>query len=318
MNQHPLLDHHRYIDKMFPTPLVGVSLSPSDPSILCKLEFFNPARSIKDRIARYILEKAWRTRKIKVGSTVIEASSGSTSIALALVCAQMGLKFIAIMPEGVSQERELIIRSFGAEVIYCPHCDGMQGCLDFAEQEARKRNAFYPRQFENPDNAETHHLWTGQEIISQLPEGVIDAVVSGVGTGGTIIGLTRAFKEAGCKSIPYIAIPTTSHAVGDVECSSFSKRIPGVVECMSKLYDKKKLPEAIEISIPDTLAIETTRRLIALGFPVGPSSGLNYAASLLVAKQLGKNAQIVTVFPDGMEKYFSTELFDPFRTSPAL
>lgn len=312
MNQHPLPDHHRYIDKMFPTPLVGVSLSKNDPSILCKLEFFNPARSIKDRIARYILEKAWRERKLKAGSTVIEASSGSTSIALALVCAQMGMKFIAVMPEGVSKERELMIRSFGAEVIYSPHCNGMQGCLEIAEREAKKRNAFYPRQFENPDNAETHHLWTGQEIINQLPEGVIDAVVSGVGTGGTIVGLTRAFKEAGCKSIPYVAIPTKT--LSDLECSSFSHNIPGVVECMSKIYDKTKLPEAIEISIPDTLAIETTRRLIALGFPVGPSSGLNYAASLIVAKQLGKNAQIVTVFPDGMEKYFSTELFAPFKT----
>lgn len=158
MHHHPLPDHHRYIDRMFPTPLVGVSLDPSDPLIWCKLEFFNPARSIKDRIARYILEKAWRQGKIKKGSLVIEASSGSTSVALALVCSQMGLKFIAVMPHGVSEERELIIRAFGAEVLFSPAKEGMKGAIELAELESKKRGAFYTQQFENPENAETHHL----------------------------------------------------------------------------------------------------------------------------------------------------------------
>ncbi len=127
------------------------------------------------------------------------------------------------------------------------------------------------------------------------------------------MGLARAFKESGCQCTPYVSVPTSSTNMGGYECSSFSKCIPGVVDCMSKIYDHTKLPDAIEISVKDTVAIATTRRLIELGFPVGPSSGLNYAASLIVAKKLGKGAQIVTLFPDGMEKYFSTELFAPIR-----
>lgn len=313
MKNHNLPDHHRYIDRLMPTPLVGVAMKESDPLIWCKLEFLNPSRSIKDRIARYMLEKAWRQEKVRKGSWVIEASSGSTSVSLALVCGQMGLKFLTVMPEGVSHERELIIRAFGAEVIFSPKKEGMHGAIRIAEEEGVKRKAFLTRQFENPDNAEAHRIWTAQEILSQIPKGNIDAVVSGVGTGGTIVGLTRAFRDVGCQCIPVIAIPTATTYQGDIECSSFSNRIPGVIDCMSKLYTKEEFPDAIELKIEDDLALETTRKLIALGFPVGPSSGLNFAAAEMIAKKLGKGSQIVTVFPDGMEKYFSTDLFTPIE-----
>ncbi len=311
---HSLPDHHRYIDRLPRTPLVGVAFKDSDPLIWCKLEFLNPSGSIKDRIARFILEKAWRQGVIEKGSLVIEASSGSTSIALALASAQMGLSFIAVVPEGVGEERVLMIRAFGGEVLFSPKKEGMRGAMARAEEEAKKRGAFLTRQFENPDNAEAHHLWTGQEIITQIPGGVVDAVVSGVGTGGTIVGLTRAFKEAGCASVPVIAVPTSFSIIGGTECSSFSSRIPGVVDSLSKLYDKKQMPDAIELQINDALALQTTHELIYMGFPVGPSSGLNFAAARLASERLGKDAQIVTVFPDRMEKYFSTELFGPFRS----
>lgn len=313
MNNHSLPNHHRYIDRLHPTPLVQVALEKNDSNIWCKLEFLNPSRSIKDRIARYIIEKAWRQGKIEKGGWVIEASSGSTAIALALVCAQLELQFLAIMPIGVSKERELMIRAFGAEVLFSPKEEGMQGALLLAEKEEKNRKGFFVKQFENPDNAEAHHLSTAQEILSQIPKGIVDAVVSGVGTGGTIVGLTQGFKEAGCTSTPIIAIPTSPNNIGGLECSSFSTRIPGVVDCLSRLFDKQKMPDAIEIKIEDTVALETTRALMRLGFPVGPSSGLNYAAAQIIAKKLEKKAQIVTVFPDGMEKYFSTDLFASFK-----
>lgn len=308
-----LPDHHRYIDRLEPTPLVAVALKESDPLIWCKLEFLNPTRSIKDRIARYILEKAFREGKIKKGSWVAEASSGSTSIALALACAQMELQFLAVVPEGSGHEKELMMRAFGAEIIFSPAAEGMKGALALVEKEAKKRNAFLTKQFENPNNAQAHYLTTAQEILAQIPNGNIDAVVAGVGTGGTIAGLTRAFKEVGCKSTPYIPIPTSTTLVGGVECCSFSQSIPGIVDSISKLYDKQKMPDAVEFQVKDTVAIQTTRDLMKLGFPVGPSSGLNYAAALMVAKKLDKDAQIVTVFPDGMEKYFSSQLFKPFE-----
>src|SRR3989338_744438 len=113
------------------------------------------------------------------------------------------------MPEGVSHERCLMIRAFGAEILFSPASEGMVGAIALAAKEGKKRNAFFKRQFENPDNAEAHFLGTGQEILNQIPHGTIDALVSGVGTGGTIVGLTRAFQAVGCLSTPYVATPRT-------------------------------------------------------------------------------------------------------------
>ena len=296
-----------------PTPLEGISFDPEEAMIWCKLEYMHPTRSIKDRIAAHILEKAWRQGKIGQGSWVIEASSGSTSIAMAHACARMGLRFIACMPEGVSNERILIIRAFGGEVLFSPRHEGMKGACHFAEAEAKKRDAFLTRQFENPANPETHYLGTAQEILEQIPDKTIDAVVSGIGTGGTLVGLAKAFKEAGCRSVPYIAIPTASSKIGDLESCSFSGRIPGVLDFFTHIYKKGDMPDAVELQINDELALQTSRELIARGYPVGPSSGLNFAAARIAAKELGRDAHIVTVFPDGMEKYFSTDLFAPFR-----
>jgi cysteine synthase A len=292
---------------------VPVELEPGEGVVWCKLEFLNPSGSTKDRVARYILEKQWRLGHLKSGSLVIEASSGSTSIAMALVCAQIGLKFIAVMPESVSSERVHIIKSYGGEIILTPREQGIIGAMQRAAHEATVSGAFYPRQFENLDNAEAHRISTGQEILGQIPDGVVHGVVSGVGTGGTIVGLYNAFAGAGCPVVPVFAKPVERDGGPhfEAECCSFSTRVPGVVDGLSKLYSRADLPGLleIEIEIEGATAVETTRNLIRRGFPVGPSSGLNYAAALAASKQLGKKAQIVTVFPDRMERYFSTELF---------
>ncbi|MEX2608410.1 MAG: cysteine synthase family protein [Gemmatimonadota bacterium] len=313
MSRFELPTQGRYQQLIAPTPLVAVSLDRDSPRVWVKLEFLNPSGSIKDRIARYMIEKAWRRGELRPGSEVVEASSGSTSISLALVCAQFGLRFTAVMPEGVSRERRLILSALGARFELTPRDEGMRETLRRAAAIAEERGAFETRQFKNPENAEAHRIWTGQEILSQLPGGSVDAVVSGVGTGGTIVGLFAAFRENGCPVTPYAARPVDGSVVSELECCSisprFSSRVPGVVDCVSELYTPEALPGLVELDVSDELAIETTRRLIRRGFPVGPSSGLNFAAAIKVARQLGDGAEVVTVFPDRMERYFSTELF---------
>jgi cysteine synthase A len=300
----------RFLQAIGPTPLVPVRLQEEGPTIWCKLEFLNPSGSTKDRIARYMLEKAWRLGELTPGGEVVEASSGSTSIALALASAQMGLKFIAVMPEGVTDERVLTIRAYGGDVVLVPRGGGILSAIQRAAELAKERGAFAPRQFENPDNAEAHRVWTGQEILSQVPGGLVHGVVSGVGTGGTVVGLYQAFAEAGCPVTPFVAKPISGMG-SDIECCSFSSRVPGVVDGLSSLYKQADLPGLVELNISDEVAMRTARALIKRGFPVGPSSGLNYAAAMEAARRLGPHAQVVTVFPDRMERYFSTELIQP-------
>jgi cysteine synthase len=306
---------HVYLNRLAPTPLVPVALD-GRTAIWCKLEFLNPSGSTKDRIARYILEKAWREERIGPESTVIEASSGSTSIAMALACAQMGIAFTAVMPEGVSGERVHIIRAYGGKIVLTPKPDGIRGAIAETERLARAGGVFLPCQFSNPDNAQAHRTGTAREIMDQLPGGSVDAVVSGVGTGGTLVGLFQGFREGGCRVTPVAARPVnlTEGSLGGVECCSFSSRIPGVVDSMSTIYSPEALPGLETIEVRDDEALVATRQLMRLGFPVGPSSGLNYrAAQIAAATLLPAGAQIVTVFPDRMERYFSTELFEDSR-----
>lgn len=302
-----------YLSRLAPTPLVSVRLSADSPVIWCKLEFLNPSGSTKDRIARFILERAFRKGMLAQGHTVVEASSGSTSIAMALTCAQMGLHFVAVMPEGVSNERVLMIRAFGGEVRFSPRALGIRGALDEAERIAQDPRFFWPRQFKNNENALAHRMGTAREIIDQIPGGAVDAVVSGVGTGGTLVGLYEGCRDAGCSITPVLARPVHFSMSPDVECCSFSACIPGVVDSVSEIFSPERLEGLETIEVPDDEAFETTRQLIRAGFPVGPSSGLNYRAAELFARRLGRAARVVTVMPDRMERYFTTELFGPLR-----
>ena len=300
-----------YLHQLPVTPLVPVRLEASDPVVWCKLEFLNPSGSTKDRIALYILEKALRVGVLAVGGRVVEASSGSTSIAMALACAQFGLRFTAVMPEGVSRERVLMIRGFGGEVRFSPGDEGVQGAIRMARELADETDAFLPRQFSNPDNAEAHRRQTAQEIMNQIPAGRVDAVVSGVGTGGTLVGLYQGFVDYGCSVRPFCARPIDGTALSEAECCSFSPCIPGVLDGLSDIYRFAELPGLEEIEVDDRRALATARKLIAAGFPVGPSSGLNHLAATEAARRLEADSVVVTVFPDRMERYFSTQLFSP-------
>ncbi|MBX7106365.1 MAG: cysteine synthase family protein [Gemmataceae bacterium] len=312
-----LPNQHRYLHRIPPTPLVPVALG-DHPPIWCKLEFLNPSGSTKDRIARHILEKACRQGKLNPGDTVIEASSGSTSIAMALACAQLGLKFIAVMPEGVSNERTFMIRAYGGVVMLTPKAEGIRGTIDRAVEIAAERGAFLPRQFSNPDNAEAHRIGTAREILDQIPDGAVDVVASGVGTGGTLVGLYQGLTDGGASVTPVVARPVSLYGENELECCSFSSQIPGVVDSISEIFSEAVLPGLTTIEVKDDLALDTARQLIAAGFPVGPSSGLNYVAAVEARKALSRpDAVVVTVFPDRMERYFTTELFRPLRCGDA-
>lgn len=307
---HHLPATNYYLQMLSPTPLVPVRLD-DGPEIWCKLDFLNPSGSTKDRIARFIVEKAWREGQIGRDTTVVEASSGSTSIALALVCAQMGLRFVAVMPEGVSNERVKIIRAYGGEVRMTPRDAGIRGAIAETERmAAESATVFLPRQFSNQDNASAHRFGTAREMLNALPGGVVDAIVSGVGTGGTLVGLYRGFCDAGCRVTPVHARPIEWSASEDAECCSFSTRIPGVVDSVSQIFTESAVPGLATIEVRGDEALETTRKLMRKGFPVGPSSGLNYrAAQLILERAEMRGRVIVTIFPDRMERYFSTELF---------
>lgn len=298
-----------YINSLAATPLVPVQLGPADPLVWAKLEFLNPSGSTKDRIARYILEKAWREGRLRPGSAVIEASSGSTSIAMALASAQLGLRFIAVMPATVSPERIQMIRGFGGETRLIQE-GGIFEAIRETERLAGELDGFLPRQFSNPDNARAHQHGTAREILDQIPGGAVDAVVSGVGTGGTLVGLFHGCREGGCPVTPVLARPVHITNTPEVECCSFSCQIPGVIDCVSTIFEPAAMPGLIGLEIRDDEALAATRRLIAAGFPVGPSSGLNYTAAIRAAREhLPPDATVVTVFPDRMERYFSTGLF---------
>jgi len=306
-------DANFYLNSLAPTPLVPVSLAPDDPAVWCKLEFLNPSGSTKDRIARHILGKAWREGRLQPNATVVEASSGSTSIAMALACAQLGLRFVAAMPEGVSNERVLMIRAYGGEVRFTPKESGIHGAIAEAARMAREEGCFLPRQFENQENADAHASATAREIAAQIPGGAVDAIVSGVGTGGTLVGIYQGLLETGSPVKPVLARPVQLNGESEVECCSFSSRIPGVVDSVSTIFNPAEMPDLETIEVRDDEAILAARQLIARGFPVGPSSGLNFHAALQVARRLGPAGRVVTVFPDRMERYFTTELFLPFR-----
>jgi cysteine synthase A len=293
------------------TPTVGIPDEESGCTIWLKLEYLLPSGSTKDRVAAFVLSHGIETGAITPETLVVEASSGSTSIAFAMACALIGVRFRAVMPEGVSPERLLIIRRYGGEVVLTPASRGVLGAIE----ETRKMAAsdgrvFLPRQFDNPLNALAHQRVTGPELIADVGH-TIHGFVAGVGTGGTLMGIARALREAGHPTA--IARVKPEHGTclpGEPEiCGG----IPGVVDGLSTLLDAEAVRLCDEIHVDDGAAIRAARRLNARGFPVGPSSGLNYAAALQLARRLGPGHHVATVLCDRMERYFSTDLFDDLR-----
>jgi cysteine synthase A len=278
-------------------------------TIWLKLEYLLPSGSTKDRVAAFILGHGVETGAITENTIVVEASSGSTSISLAMACAVIGVQFRAVMPENVSRERLLIIKRYGGEAVLTPREGGVSGAMEETRRmAAADPRVFLTRQFENPLNARAHQRETGPELITQVGT-TIHGFVAGVGTGGTLMGIARALLEAGHPTRFARAVPEKGSAcfAGQPEvCGG----IPGIVDGLSTLIDGKEIGLDADIKIDERQAIAAARELCNRGLPVGPSSGLNYAAARVMAKRLGPGHTVATVLCDRMERYFSTPLFD--------
>jgi cysteine synthase A len=291
------------LDAIGNTPLVRVE------GVWAKLEFLNPSGSVKARLAKYVIERAEAEGLLKAGDTIVEASSGNTGNALSMVAAVKGYRMVVVMPNGVSRERAAISRAFGAEVVEVGDFH-VNEALEMARTLGEQPGHFAPEQFESEWNVEENRTWLGQEILGQLPEGVTpDALVSGVGTGGTLIGVGAAFQEANpaCRLValepaesPTIACGTIGHHLLEGISDGF---VPGIIERY-----RDRLDEVIEIASPDAVA-EMRRIARVHGMLVGPSSGAHLLAARRIMEADPALETVVTLFPDEGEKYLGEPHF---------
>lgn len=291
------------LDAVGNTPMVQLK-KVTTHAIFAKAEFLNPGGSVKDRVAKYLIEEAEHEGRLKKGSIIMEPTSGNTGIGITLVGVQKGYRVIIVMPENMSEERKKIIRAFGGELILTPAEGGIDGAVQKTMELAAKDPAVYvPQQFENPKNPEIHYLTTGPEIWEQM-DGEIDFFVAGVGSGGTLGGVGKYLKERK-RQIKLIAVePQNSAALLGHEPGLH--QIQGIGDGFVPTVLDTSLIDGV-ITVSDEDAIETTRRLAKEeGLLVGTSSGANVWAAIKAADQGGGN--IVTVLPDRAERYFSTSL----------
>lgn len=278
--------------------------------ILAKAEFLNPGGSVKDRIALAMVEDAEHKGILSKGSVVVEPTSGNTGIGLAMVCAVKGYRCIITMPQTMSLERIYILRAYGAEVILTPAKGGMKGAIKKAEEISKKTpRSFMPHQFEHPANPRVHREITAKELLAQT-EGTLDAFVAGVGTGGTITGVGEALKNHN-PAIKIVAVEPEASAVLSGKPHRPHK-IQGIgAGFVPEILNRAVIDEIITVSDED--AYSTAKELAKKeGIFAGPSSGAALFAALLIAKRLGKDKRVVTVFPDTGERYFSMAQYFEF------
>ncbi len=293
------------------TPLVRLNRITGDAkaTVLAKLEYYNPAKSVKDRIGLAMIEAAERDGRIGPNTLIVEPTSGNTGIALAMVCAQRGYRLIVTMPETVSQERRKVLRAFGAELVLTPGDKGMAGAIEAANRiAAEHQDTFIPQQFVNPANPEVHRRTTAEEIWRDTA-GQVDIFVAGVGTGGTITGVGEALKarKPGVRVVavePADSPVLSGGAKGPHPIQGLGAGfVPEVLN--TQIYD-----EIITVSGPDAFA--TARRMATEeGLLVGISSGAATWAALQVAHRAENAGKlIVVIIPSWGERYLSTALFD--------
>lgn len=274
-------------------------------NVYIKLEKYNPAGSVKDRIALSMIEGAEKKGVLKEDSVLVEATSGNTGIALAMVGKLKGYKVIIIMPETMSIERRQLVKAFGAELILTEGAKGMNGSIEKLE-ELLKENKNYINlgQFENEDNPRIHYEATGPEIYKEVPD--VDVIIAGIGSGGTISGTGKFLKEKN-PNVEVIGIePKASPLI--TQKKSGPHKIQGIgANFIPKNYDENVVDKVITVSDEDAFDVV---RLLAnkLGILVGISSGANIFAALEIAKKY-PNKKIVTVAPDGIDKYMSMGIF---------
>ena len=293
------------------TPLVQLNqLTQGLPArVAVKLEFFNPAGSVKDRIAIAMVEDAEKTGKIKAGSTIVEATSGNTGIGLAMVCAAKGYKLVIVMPESMSKERRMLLRAYGAELILTPAAEGMSGAIAKAEELVKNNpdTHFMPRQFDNPANPEIHRQTTAEEIWRDT-DGKVDIFLAGVGTGGTLTGVGEVLKSRNPNVQIYAVEPANSPVLSGGEKGAHVIQGLGA-GFVPSILNTQIYGNVITVTNEDALA--TARALAEKeGILAGISSGAAAWAALELAKK-PENADklIVTVLPDFGERYLSTALY---------
>ncbi|HEB30633.1 MAG TPA: cysteine synthase A [Spirochaetes bacterium] len=293
------------------TPLVWLSRISSNckARIAGKLEYFNPASSVKDRIGVSMLQEAEKAGKIKPGTTIVEPTSGNTGIALAWVAAVRGYKLILTMPESMTIERRKLLSLLGADVVLTPAEQGMTGALEKAREIiAETPNSFMPQQFKNPANPKIHRETTAEEIWKDT-DGQVDIFISGIGTGGTITGVGEILKSRK-PEIAVVAVEPAESAVlsGD---KPGPHKIQGIgAGFIPEVLNKEIIDEIIRIENYE--AFDISRRLAREeGILAGISSGAAVAAALKVAKRSENSGQnIIVILPDSAERYISTELFE--------
>src|ERR687884_1822198 len=295
------------LDAIGDTPMLEIE------GIYCKLEYLNPSGSIKARIAKYMVERAEREGLLAEGDTIVEATSGNTGNALSMVAAVKGYRMLVVMPEGMTGERVAISRAFGADVLQVGHFH-VDEALAKAKELGQQDGYFCPSQFESEWNVEENRIWLGPEILSQLPEGVVpDAVVMGVGTGGTLIGVGQAFREVNPDVKLFAMEPSESSTilcgeVGDHLIEGISDGfVPGIFERHQELVDKT-------LTVDSEEAVESMRYLAKQhGLLVGPSSGANLIAARKVRETYPELETVVTLFCDEGEKYIQDHFAEEVR-----
>ncbi|MBT4139492.1 MAG: cysteine synthase A [Candidatus Latescibacteria bacterium] len=297
------------LDLVGATPMVRLNrVGPLDGAqIWAKLEFFNPAGSVKDRTALAMVEAAESDGLLKPGMTIIESTSGNTGIGLAMVAAVKGYRLVITMPEGVSDERTKLLKAFGAEVVLTSAYDGMRGTIEKAQSLKDEYGAcFMPKQFENLANPEIHRQTTAKEILRQM-EGAPDAFVAGVGTGGTVTGVGEVLKDEK-SDVVVVAVEPQDSAV-------LSGGAPGPTEIdglgagmVPPILNREMLDRVIAVSNGE--ARQMARRLAKEeGILAGISSGANVHAAVEVAKEMRSDQRVVTILCDTGERYLGTFLF---------
>lgn len=292
------------------TPVVSLTnmRSRDGGEVYVKLEGFNPAGSIKDRPGLYMIEKAEEKGLLQPGSIILEATSGNTGIGLAMAASLKGYPIVIVMPENMSEERKKILRAYGAELVLTPAAEGMPGAVKRASSMAESDSRYYlVKQFENPANAECHEVTTAREILQQMGKN-LDALVCGVGSGGTITGIARVLKQ----EIPAIKIVAVEPANSAVLSGNLAgpHKIQGIGAGFIPRVLNLELVDNI-IAVTDEDAIETCHQLARQeALLLGISSGAAIFAALQLADKMGKGKKILAIAPDSADKYISTELFD--------
>ncbi|WP_215523317.1 cysteine synthase A [Varibaculum prostatecancerukia] len=293
------------------TPLVKINhLLPADfdGEVVAKVESFNPASSVKDRVALAMVNAAEASGKLKPGGTLVESTSGNTGVALAMVGAARGYKVVITMPESMSKERRALMRAFGAELVLTPAAEGMQGTVDAAQKVvAEREGAILASQFTNPANPQAHYKTTAEEIWADA-HGKVDAFVAGIGTGGTVTGVGKRLKELNPDIQVFGIEPAESALLTKGEAGAHG--IQGIgANFVPEILDSAVMNEILTIKTEDAIAM--ARQAAAKeGLLVGISAGAALVGALRLAQRPDmKGKRIVTLLPDTGERYLSTPLF---------